>query len=396
MPVVVRELGPAAFGLLALAWTVVGYFGLFDLGFGRAATQRVATLASAAGAGTRGPGAAAEVADVATDGDRRAGAARHRDRPAAVGRRASAGRGARRRRHGGEGVTVLRLLATAAARRARHERPARGARGTVALRPRERVRAPFSAALFVIPLAGVLAGWSLGAIVLGLVASRWLAAAVYGWLSRRALGRWGRVRGCRARAPRPLRRLGRGLEPHRPAGRVPGAHRRQCAWRDAGAGVLCGAARADDAAPHRAGRHRRGALSVLFAACAPGPRPAPSPACRQGRAGGGRAFRAGALIFILFAPPLLELWLGEVYAERGGLVLRILATAAFLNALVYVPFALIEGIGRPDVVARYHLAELPVYAGLLWVFTGAWGIRALRRRGCCAWGGRRRCSSASR
>ncbi len=41
-PVLLRELGETRFGLLALAWTVLGYFGIFDLGLGRALTKAAA------------------------------------------------------------------------------------------------------------------------------------------------------------------------------------------------------------------------------------------------------------------------------------------------------------------------------------------------------------------
>lgn len=42
IPVLIRELGDARFGLLTLIWAVVSYFGLFDLGLGRALTQLLA------------------------------------------------------------------------------------------------------------------------------------------------------------------------------------------------------------------------------------------------------------------------------------------------------------------------------------------------------------------
>ena len=38
IPVLIHALGPARFGLLTLIWAVVSYFGLFDLGLGRALT----------------------------------------------------------------------------------------------------------------------------------------------------------------------------------------------------------------------------------------------------------------------------------------------------------------------------------------------------------------------
>ena len=42
IPILIRELGSANFGLLTLIWAVVSYFGLFDLGLGRALTQLLA------------------------------------------------------------------------------------------------------------------------------------------------------------------------------------------------------------------------------------------------------------------------------------------------------------------------------------------------------------------
>jgi O-antigen/teichoic acid export membrane protein len=42
VPPLIRGLGEARFGLLTLAWAVMGYFALFDLGLGRATTREVA------------------------------------------------------------------------------------------------------------------------------------------------------------------------------------------------------------------------------------------------------------------------------------------------------------------------------------------------------------------
>lgn len=42
IPVLVHALGPERFGLLTLIWAVTSYFGLFDLGLGRALTQQLA------------------------------------------------------------------------------------------------------------------------------------------------------------------------------------------------------------------------------------------------------------------------------------------------------------------------------------------------------------------
>src|ERR1700735_3811024 len=44
MPVLIHHLGDSRFGVLTLIWAVVSYFGLFDLGLGRALTQQLSLL----------------------------------------------------------------------------------------------------------------------------------------------------------------------------------------------------------------------------------------------------------------------------------------------------------------------------------------------------------------
>ena len=53
---------------------------------------------------------------------------------------------------------------------------------------------------------------------------------------------------------------------------------------------------------------------------------------------------------------------------------RILAAGTLLNGIAHVPFALVQGAGRPDLTARLHLAEFPVYLVLVYVLTLWLGI----------------------
>ena len=80
------------------------------------------------------------------------------------------------------------------------------------------------------------------------------------------------------------------------------------------------------------------------------------------------------VLIAVFAGEILRLWLGSDFASKSTLVLQILAAGVLLNSLALVPFTLIQGLGRPDVTAKFHLLELPLYAGALWILVEHLGL----------------------
>lgn len=80
------------------------------------------------------------------------------------------------------------------------------------------------------------------------------------------------------------------------------------------------------------------------------------------------------LTIVCFGREGLHFWLGQEFAENGTGVLHWLAIGVFINAIAYVPFTLIQSAGRADLVAKLHLVELPIYLIALYVALHAMGI----------------------
>jgi O-antigen/teichoic acid export membrane protein len=86
------------------------------------------------------------------------------------------------------------------------------------------------------------------------------------------------------------------------------------------------------------------------------------------------ALAPAALLIAAFAPELLRVWVGPDYADRSATALRILALGVFVNALVHVPFGYLQAIGRPDITAKAHVAELVVHLPMTWILVMTFGL----------------------
>src|SRR5216683_1926896 len=80
------------------------------------------------------------------------------------------------------------------------------------------------------------------------------------------------------------------------------------------------------------------------------------------------------LLTVGFAQKGLALWLGADFAQHSFRVLQWLALGVLLNSLAQIPFALVQGAGRPDLTAKLHLIELPCYLLGLWWLISAYGV----------------------
>ena len=81
-----------------------------------------------------------------------------------------------------------------------------------------------------------------------------------------------------------------------------------------------------------------------------------------------------ALIGVLLARPLLQLWLGEEFAQHGSLAMQILLVGFAFNALAQIPMVALHGHGLARATATLHLVELPIYAVFLYAMVSAHGL----------------------
>jgi len=65
--------------------------------------------------------------------------------------------------------------------------------------------------------------------------------------------------------------------------------------------------------------------------------------------------------------PFLRLWIGAGFAEAAAPVGEILLIGVWINSLAWVPVVMLQGQGRPAIVAKLHALELVPYVAILWI-----------------------------
>ena len=92
------------------------------------------------------------------------------------------------------------------------------------------------------------------------------------------------------------------------------------------------------------------------------------------------------IIGLLLIRPFMTLWIGEGLAARAAPVGQVLVLGLWFSTMGFVPFSFLQSRGRPDVPAKLHVLELLGYAPVLYLLTlhfgvvgaaWAWGARAL-------------------
>jgi O-antigen/teichoic acid export membrane protein len=81
------------------------------------------------------------------------------------------------------------------------------------------------------------------------------------------------------------------------------------------------------------------------------------------------------LIVVYFGAEIgLRVWIDQEFSSNSYQLAQILAIGIFFNGLAMVPFALVQGIGRSDLTAKFHLFELPIFIFMLVYGVAEYGL----------------------
>jgi len=369
IPVLIRELGEARFGLLTLIWAVVSYFGLFDLGLGRALTQQLAVAMAEKDQSQVGPLVMTAIVLMAGLGVF-AGVLMALLAPWGVGLIQSVP-------DQQEAVNAVFLMALAM--------PAivltSGFRGMLEARHAfgiiNAIRLPMGLFTFVGPVLVVLYGWaSLAWVAAVLVAGRVIACAIHAWFAWRTLpADHGRL-AVQKDLLKPLCVSGGWLT-------VSNVISPLMSYVDR---FVVGILLSSNAVAYYATPQEivsklgiiPGALTAtLF------PRFSAHFAKPQSDFKSTYYRSVFALAVILFFPvmalsffaqDILSAWISPDFALESAPLLVVLSWGMFIACLATIPFTIIQSAGNARLTALFHMFQFPVFMGMLYGLIGSYGL----------------------
>ena len=81
-----------------------------------------------------------------------------------------------------------------------------------------------------------------------------------------------------------------------------------------------------------------------------------------------------SLILIAFAREGLTAWLGAPFAAHDAIILQSLGLGTMVLSVCWMPFYLIQAAHRPDITAKIHAAEIPLFLAVMVFATHTWGL----------------------
>jgi O-antigen/teichoic acid export membrane protein len=80
------------------------------------------------------------------------------------------------------------------------------------------------------------------------------------------------------------------------------------------------------------------------------------------------------LLIVCFAREGLLLWINAEFSHASAAILQWLAVGVLINCVGQVAYTALQGIGRPDLTAKVHVLELPLYLAGIWALTHRYGL----------------------
>ncbi|HWW04946.1 flippase [Collimonas sp.] len=76
----------------------------------------------------------------------------------------------------------------------------------------------------------------------------------------------------------------------------------------------------------------------------------------------------------VYAKEILQIWINPTFAEKSYVLMQIFSFGILINCLAHIPFTLIQGAGKAKTTAFIHTAELPFFALVLWLCATHFGL----------------------
>jgi O-antigen/teichoic acid export membrane protein len=92
-----------------------------------------------------------------------------------------------------------------------------------------------------------------------------------------------------------------------------------------------------------------------------------APIARQAVAGLAAVTLPLMVAAVIVIKPFLSVWISAGFAEIAAPVGEILLIGVWINGLAWVPAVMLQGQGRPAIVAKLHALELAPYVTILWI-----------------------------
>lgn len=76
----------------------------------------------------------------------------------------------------------------------------------------------------------------------------------------------------------------------------------------------------------------------------------------------------------LFAHEILNIWINPEFSNNSALMMQLFSAGILVNCLAHVPFTLIQGMGKAKYTALIHCVEFPFFIIALWALIASYGL----------------------